>query len=276
MATSTFRDRFFTPQVARALTSPSGILATGAGAAAGIVLTAPLSIPIAVVGGLAGAAVGLGGRLLAAMPRDTPPPRIDPFQVQEPWRRATIDALEAKVRFDQAAEMFPPGPLRDAVLGVGAQIESAVEQCWQVARQGDLVTRARARIDDNAIARDLARVQKEVVGDTPNEVQDETLDALRAQAASAGRLDALLSETTDRLTMLNARLDQSVTQAIELSVGSQVGDAESIRSDVGSIVRDLEALRSAMAEVREADRSTTATGAGTVPPPLPGNRTSPT
>ena len=54
MARLSLRDRFFTPQVARALTSPSGILSLGAGAAVGIVATAPVSVPLAVVGAVVG------------------------------------------------------------------------------------------------------------------------------------------------------------------------------------------------------------------------------
>jgi len=38
MARRSFRDRFFTPPVARAMTSPLGILLAGVGAAVGIVV----------------------------------------------------------------------------------------------------------------------------------------------------------------------------------------------------------------------------------------------
>ena len=70
MASLSFRDRFFSPPVARALTSPSGILATGVGAAIGIVATAPLSLPLVAVGGaVVGGGVGLATLLCLAIPR---------------------------------------------------------------------------------------------------------------------------------------------------------------------------------------------------------------
>lgn len=250
MAPSSFRDRFFTRPVSHALTSPSGILAAGAGAAVGIVATAPFSIPVAILGGLAGGAIGLGGRLLAAMPRDADRSRIDPFAVQEPWRHSVIDALQAKVRFEQAASSFAAGPLRDAVARVGGQVAEAVDQCWEVAQQGDLVARARANIDDRAITRELTRLRTSIGDADPNDTQARTLDALRSQAESAERLDRVLAETTDRLDLLNARLDQSVTQAIELSVSNRAGDADAIGADVGRIVEELETLRLAMADVQ--------------------------
>lgn len=277
MAAASFRDRFFTRPVSRALTSPSGILAAGAGAAVGIVATAPLSIPLAIVGGVVGGAVGLGGRLLAAMPKAKEAVRIDPFQVQEPWRHSVIDALQAKVRFNQAAATFRAGPLRDAVDRIGEQIDEAVEQCWEVARRGDVVAGARRNIDDRAIEKELTRLRNGIGDGQPNETQARTLEALESQAASAARLDQVLTDTTERLDLLNARLDQSVTQAIELSVSNQAGDADAIGADVGRIVDELEALRLAMEDVRGGSPTPSggvpaAPAAGpssTLPPPLP-------
>ena len=93
MASLSFRDRFFSPPVARAFTSPTGILAAGAGAAVGILATAPVSVPLAVVGGIVGGAIGLGARVLAAVPSKGRGERIDPFAVNEPWRHAARDAM---------------------------------------------------------------------------------------------------------------------------------------------------------------------------------------
>lgn len=264
MADTSFRDRFFTRPVSRALTSPGGILAAGAGAAVGIVATAPLSVPLAVAGGIVGGAIGLGGRLLAAMPKATTAPRIDPFEVQEPWRHSVIDALQAKVRFDQAASTFRAGPLRDSVDRIGDQIDEAVAQCWEVARRGEIVARARAGIDERAIERERARLEQALDDREPNDTQARTLEALASQAASAARLDQILTDTTERLDLLNARLDQSVTQAIELSVTNQTGDADAIGADVGRIVDELEALRLAMEDVRGGSSAHAGRAGGTV------------
>lgn len=250
MASESFRDRFFTRPVSRALTSPSGILAAGAGAAVGIVATAPLSIPLAIAGGVVGGAVGLGGRLLAAMPKAEARPRIDPFLVAEPWRHSVIDALQARIRFDQAASTFRHGPLRDAIDRIGGQIDQAVDRCWEVARQGDLVASGRSRIDDRSIDKELKRLRSSLDGAEPNQTQANTIEALQSQVDAAARLDAILADTTDRLDLLNARLDQSVTQAIELSVTDHRGGADAIGNDVQRIVDELEALRSAMEELR--------------------------
>ena len=148
MARLSLRDRFFTPQVARALTSPSGILSLGAGAAVGIVATAPVSVPLAVVGAVVGGAVGLGARVALALPRNRSAPRIDPFAVNVPWRDAVIDALKARTRFTQAVKTFRDGPLREAMAEVADRIDAAIEECWRVAQQGQVVADARQAIND--------------------------------------------------------------------------------------------------------------------------------
>lgn len=263
MATSTLRDRFWTRPVARALTSPSGILSLGAGAAVGIAVTAPLAVPLAVVGAVVGGAVGLGGRLALALPKKAPAgPAIDPFQVEEPWRHSVIDALQAKVRFAQAVGSFRDGPLKAAIAGVGVQIDEAVDQCWQVAQQGQLVADARRRIGDRDARTDLQRLGTTIGDADPTEIQARTREALQSQIDTATRLDRLITDATDQLGLLNARLDESVTRAIELSVSNRVGDASTLGEDVGRIVDELETLRTAIEEV--AARPGTAT-----PPPLP-------
>lgn len=250
MAAQSFRDRFFTPKVARALTSPTGILAAGAGAAVGIVATAPVSIPLAAAGAVVGGIVGLGVRVAAAVPRKEVQPRIDPFAVPEPWRHSVIDALQAQVRFDQAVKSFRAGPLKETIVRIGSQIDTAVDQCWEVAQQGHLIAEARRRMSDREARTELARIEQAVgKGGQPNEVQARTIEALRSQVQTAERMDALLSGTNDRLDLLNARLDESVTRAIELSVSNRTSDAAALGDDVGRIVDDLENLRVAIEDL---------------------------
>lgn len=275
MSSTSFRDRFFSPPVSRALTSPSGILAAGAGAAVGIVATAPVSIPLAAVGAIVGAAIGLGGRVLAAVPRNEAAPRIDPFAVSEPWRHSVIDALQAQVRFGQAVNSFRAGPLKDTIVQVGFQVDDAVNQCWEVAQQGQLIAAARRNIDDRGARTELARIRSTIdtAGAAPgaaagsgqaSDIQARTIEALQSQINTAERLDALLSGTNDRLDLLNARLDESSTRAIELSVTNRTSDADALGTDVGRIVDDLESLRVAIEDLDHRDPRS-----ATLPEPSP-------
>ncbi|CAN5621790.1 hypothetical protein BH10ACT1_BH10ACT1_20190 [soil metagenome] len=283
MASLSFRDRFFSPPVARAVTSPSGILALGAGAALGVLATAPLSIPLAIAGAVVGGALGYGGRVALALPKKGRGVRIDPFALNDPWRRAVQEAVRSQARFDDAVKTFRAGPLRDTMTSVAGQIEEAITECWKVAQQGQLLAEARKRINDREAQWELKQTTDAMAGNTPNQTQAHTIAALQSQLQSAGRLDALVARTRDELALLNARLDESVTRAIELSVSNRIEDAGTLGEDVGEIVDDLESLRMAIEDVDapSAPSASTGTSAPTAtaaplppppvasPPPLP-------
>ena len=118
MAGLSLRDRFFTPPVARAVTSPLGILALGAGASLGILAG----------GGLVGAAVlgllGWAGRIVAAIPRAPADARIDPFTLAEPWRHFVTDALQARTRFHEAVDAALSGPMRDRLQSIQQRVDA--------------------------------------------------------------------------------------------------------------------------------------------------------
>jgi hypothetical protein len=266
VAALSFRDRFFTPSVARALTSPSGILALGAGAAVGIVATAPLSIPLAVAGAVVGGALGLGGRVALAIPRNQPGPRIDPFSVQEPWRGFVLDAIRARARFTEAIRTFQAGPLRDSLGTIDQRLDDALGECWQVAQQGQLLTDARAQISDRDIALELRKVEAgDQPGEASNEVRASTRRSLEAQLASAQRMDDLIVRTRDELGLINARLDETTTQAIELSVSNTAGGVASVGASIDDIVGDLTSLREAMTDLNGTDASASPPSAPAAP-----------
>nr|HNH97096.1 hypothetical protein [Microthrixaceae bacterium] len=100
-----FRDRFFTPGVARATTSPSAILATGGGAAAGMLVGGPIG---ALIGGLGAYAV----RVLAAVPRAPKHPGTDIRGLVDPWRGLMVGVIDARRRFDRAVSSVRSGPHR--------------------------------------------------------------------------------------------------------------------------------------------------------------------
>lgn len=252
-----FRDRFFTPRVAHAVTSPSAILAVGIGAAIGV---------------LAGSwilAVGLGAlaygiRLLAAVPRaaggrDT---AIAPRSLDQPWRGAVERVQNSRRDFEEATRSVVEGPLKDRLDGVAARLDRAVQEAWRIAKAGNLLSRGRKQIDTTRIESELDYARSRPVGSSTAE----TIAAMESQLASAARLDATIQDTYDRLVLLDARTDEAVARAVELSV-SQVDDQAigELDSDVGQIVGDMEALRLAIEETHggSAAHGNTASSGGT-------------
>jgi hypothetical protein len=245
-----FRDRFFTPPVARAITSPSGIVLAGLGASVGILAGLPI------VGWAALGALAYAARVGASVPRGNPGERIDPFTLTDPWRRFVSGAMQARRKFDEAVRSAKPGPLRDRLLEIGGRLEDAVHECWRVARQGQALADARGQLDTRAAQAELDELQRSLGGAAPaaGSTDEGTLAALQAQLASAQRMDRTIADARDRLRLLDARMDESVARAVELSVrAGGVDELGGLGDDVEGIVGDMEALRQGL---EEADRPT--------------------
>ena len=249
------RDRFFTPPVARAVTSPLGILALGAGASIGV-LTG---------GGVVGAALlgllGWAGRVVAAIPRAPEAARIDPFTLSEPWRRYVTDALQARARFHEAVESAREGPLRDRLREIESRVDDGLDEVWRIARRGHALVDARRRVDPDSIRQEIAATQRNADQPwAPGSTMERTMEALRAQLATAERLERVIGDADGRLRLLNARLDEAAARTIELSVqAEEVADLGGLGADVDQMVDDMEALRQA---IEETGGGTPVTGTG--------------
>jgi len=269
VASLSFRDRFFSPQVGRVVTSPSAILALGAGAAVGVlatISTGGLAAPI--VAGIAGGALGYGGRVALAIPKKGKGPEIDPFAVDEPWRYAVRDAIRAKGRLETASSSFRKGPLADSMVSLSAQLDDAVEEVWRVAQGGQRLSEARKQINDREVRWELQRAEaNEPTSEAGQAIKDQIVESLNQQLASAKRIDDLLKSTFDELTLLNSRLDQAVTQSVELSVSSDRSTIGPVGADLTAIVDRLGALGQAMNDLSQVPSP---------PPPAPPNHSTQT
>lgn len=241
MADLSFRDRFLTRPVARALLDPSSILAAGAGASIAIVAGLPLLVaPVA-------GAVAWALRVAAAVPRNQPRARIDPFALPEPWRRFVAEALKAQVRYGQVVSGAEAGPIQERLRTIGERIDDGVHEAWRIARRGAQLVEARQGIDADEARRDLSRLESQ--GVSPGSAAERTVQALRSQIEAAERLDVTIVAARDQLQLLDARLDESVARAAELSV--RIGDAAelgAVGADVDGLVQEMEALRLALEE----------------------------
>ena len=244
MAGLSLRDRFFTPPVARAVTSPLGILALGAGASIGILAG----------GGLLGAAVlglvGWAGRIVAAIPRAPANTRIDPFTLGEPWRHFVTDALQARTRFHESVRAAQPGPLQDRLREIESRVDDGVQEVWRIARRGHDLVDARRRVDPDAIRRDIAATEANASQPwASGSTMERTMESLRAQLATVERLERVIGDADGRLRLLNARLDEAATRTIELSVQAlDVAELGGLGDDVDQMVHEMEALRQAIEE----------------------------
>lgn len=236
-------ERFLNARTARAITAPSAIVLGGAGAAVAIIASAPLAVIVG-AGALAWAV-----RVAIGLPRKAEGDRIDPFTLSAPWRRSIHEALQAQRRYDQAVKKAPIGPLRDRLAEIGQRIDAGVRECWRVAQRGDLLEGGVKTLDIQSTQQELIDLERDM-----RENKDPRLEqarvSLRAQLHAAQRMIDAVQDARTQLRLLDARLDEAVTRAVELSLRSP-GDADvaGLGSDVDNLVTDMEALRAALEDV---------------------------
>lgn len=238
------RDRIYNRKVAHAMTSPLGIMLAGGGAAVGIALGLPIIVAVGI------GAAAWAARVATAMPRGLDLDGIDPFVLADPWRAYVWKAKRSKRAYFDAVKQARNGPLQDRLEEIAGRIETGVAECWAIAQSGQALTEARGRIDTTGIQRELTQINWNTTGPpAPGSSKAETMDALQSQLETAARLDQVIADTDDRLRLLDARLDEAVTRAIELSArGQRVDELGSLASDVDSVVHDMESLRLALDE----------------------------
>jgi hypothetical protein len=244
MARPRFRDRLMTPQVARAIMSPLGFMVAGAATAATILVGAPVAL--AAIAGVA----AWSGRVLAAVPRGPATARIEPSLLAQPWRGYMEQALDAKRRYDRVVADLQAGPMRERLAGIGERLDDGLQECWRISRRGHEIAGALGRLDTVGAQAELAELRR-TTGQRPASASTQsTMAALEAQVASAQRLQAVADDARDRLRLLDARFDELVARAVEVSVGTT--DSEALTNDVDELVVELEALRMAVEETNEA------------------------
>ena len=235
--------RLLNARTARAITAPQAVLLGGLGAAVAIVAGLPIA---AAVGA---GALAWGARVALGLPRGPRQDRIDPFTLGVPWRKSVHEALQAQRRFNDAVRKATAGPLQDRLKEIGGRIDTGVRECWRVAQRGEAIEDGLKTLDVEGTQRELIDVERDLRG-TQDERLEQTRESLRAQLHSAQRMIDAVQDARNQLRLLDARLDEAVTRAVELSLRSAPDDDVSgLGSDVDSLVQDMEALRSALEDV---------------------------
>ncbi len=235
-----FRDRFLTPRVARAITAPSSILILGGAAAAGILVAGPVI----------GAVLGVGayaGRVLAAVPRRGRDDRIDPALLRAPWRDYVHETQIAEARYRKVVKDARSGPLKDRLSLIGDRIQDGVGEAWRIAKRGQALEDGLHQMQPQEAQRQLNQAHAEA-SRGQSESTRQRIQSLESQLATAGRLQRVTRDAAERLRLLDARLDEMVARAVELSLSGDDGKLHGLDSDVDSLVGEMEALRLALEE----------------------------
>jgi len=172
-------------------------------------------------------------------------PDIDPFAVNTPWRGYVQHALSAQRRYRDVVRSARDGPVRERLADVGTRIDSAVRECWQVARAGDA-------LDQGVRDLDLHRTQERVRRASDDAELADREAALEARLASGERLRTVALDARRRLEVLEAQLEEAVARAVELSLSGDASAVPGLGADLDQVVLEMEALRQGMEEAGRA------------------------
>jgi hypothetical protein len=195
--------------------------------------------------------------------------------------------MEAQRRYARAVSTTEAGPLHDRLAEIGGRLDAGVRECYRIGRRGaaldtglaglqtgvawaDLMhgldafrvpAQLRERVQQGESIRDDAALADELRKVGVDEPALDKLEALQAQVLSAQRLVAVAQDARSRLELLNARLDEAVARAVELSLRAEDAAAlQGLGGDVDDLVGEMESLRTALDEAGAAGRGATATG----------------
>ena len=187
------------------------------------------------------------GAVLFAMPRRPAHAGDRPVQRQRAVAplRAGRPAIQAPARRDGPVHAARPAarpPRRHRRRGSTRGCATA----WAVAKRGDEIDAAIAALDPTRLRSRLDTLRAQAAT-APTEQTTAAVAAVERQLASADRLKQLSASTADQLRLTQARLDELVARAAEVSVGA--ADTERFATQVDELVLELESLHQAVQEL---------------------------
>lgn len=234
-----FRDRFFTPTTAQAILSWRILLGAGVGVVAGIA-----GLPIVAAAGIGLA--GYAGAVATAVPRPRRRANVDPFTVSEPWRQFVQGGQRSRRQLTETVRNTPAGPLRDRLQSIADRLDEGLDEGWQIARRGHEIDGMVRNLDPTRLRSRLDTLRSQAAS-APTENLAAAVASVESQLASTDRLKALSASTADRLRLTQARLDELVSRAAEVAIGSS--DTDGFAHDVDDLVVELEAMHLAVEEL---------------------------
>jgi hypothetical protein len=263
------------PSTVRAAVSPTAIAAGALGAGIGVL---DHSVILAVILGAgfwsARMAAGMFARARRRRAARPKPAELDPWSVPEPWRQLLQHAMSAQSRFDQAIQDWPPGPIQERLTDLQPRLWADVGDIGTIARRGAGLSAwvsgvpATGRPSEVQLAEQLRQTEAErqqVAGRSARRDASlaRTEEAIAAQIRAVHNASEAESLVLDRLRVVVARLDETVTSLLVLGAGGGEAQADSATASLDAINDEITALLRGLAEAT----STSAGALGAVSPP---------
>ena len=229
------RDRVYRPSVARAITSPLGVM--GGAVATGALLAAGAPVTGAVITGVVAWSVPVLRAVFSRMFATNPQKRVRVEKLPQKWAAKVEDARRALKSYERAVERCPSGPLRDRLTTLENGFKDSIERCAELARWGADAEAARQELNPAVVeraARSAGKLARQAAAD---------------QREVIARLDAVIEEAKARLVVINGRLDEAVGRAVEIAGKADTDDERDLGIGAKEVAMRLRSLQAALEEV---------------------------
>ena len=149
--------------------SPLGIVLSGAGAAAGIVVGLRWSPPAGV------GALAWGGRVLGRRAAGPPSARVPATSLSEPWRSYAIAGRGVQAALRPGRRVGAGGPLRERLQQLSGRLDEGIDESWRIARRGHEIVGAIGQIDTTSAQPELAELRRSIGDRQPTPAQAQTV-----------------------------------------------------------------------------------------------------
>jgi serine/threonine protein kinase len=233
-----------TPSVADAALAPTSLIA--AGGVAAVTVVAGLAVPVVVAAGVV--AWGLSTFLIRRRHRPEP---IRPDRLTKEWGDLVREAQRAQSRYESAWRAANDGKTRERLRDIGASVEAGVRECWTVAKRSNTLAKTVDELDLEGARERLVVAEAEMLA-SPSPTRASTVASLTARMETGRRMNERLEDARDQLQMLDARLDEIATAALEIVYQSgTIGTVAAVGSAVDEVVEELQILAAALDEAAD-------------------------
>jgi hypothetical protein len=202
------------------------------------------------------------------------PADLDPWSVPGPWRQLVQQALAAQIHFDQAIQDWPAGPIKERLVTLQPRVYVSVEQVGAIAKRGAALggwsggIAIPGRPPAEQLSQQMQKVadeRKQLSGDSQRDaILARTEESIAAQLRAVQNAEEAAAMTHDRLRLLVATLDQTVTSLLALGVDGAEAGAELLETSLGFVSDEIAALHRGLT-----DATSSATANPVLPPPGP-------
>jgi hypothetical protein len=260
----------------RAAVSPTAIIVTAAGVGIGLLANSPILAIVLGVGAWCGRMVAAWVAQRRRARRARPKPAdLDPWSVPEPWRQLVQQALAAQTHFDQTIRDWPEGPIKERLVALQPRVYVSVEQVGSIAKRGAALggwsggVAIAGRPSADQLSEQLRQVteERQQLGEQASQrdaVLARTEESIAAQLRAVRNAEEAAVMTHDRLRLLVATLDQTVTSMLALGVDGAESGAEILETSLSFVSDEIAALHRGLT-----DATSSANANPALPPPGP-------